>query len=142
MRNIKSMKIFLAGSFHTKEDENKLEEIYKLLKNNRYEVWWAPKRVQRGYESGNLDLLGKINKTEEYAIENSDLFVAVMKKATFGTAMEIKHAFDHGVPVIGYLLSEHPDFSSGSFRYRVREIVKNNDELLKTVRKYERHRSE
>jgi len=132
------MKIFLAGSFHTKEDEDRLEQIYKLLENRGHQVWWAPKRVKRGYESENLELLKEINETEEKAIENSDLLIAVMKKASFGTAMEIKHAFDHNIIVIGFLLSSHQDFSSGSFRSRVREIVQSDEELIKIIKKYEK----
>jgi len=130
------MKIFLAGPFHSKEDETRLEQTYDLLTQKGYSVWWAPKKVQRGYESDNEELLKEINETEEHEIEESDILITIMKRASFGTAMEIKHAFDHHIPVISYLLSEHPDFSSGSFKYRVREIVRTDEELLSAIEKY------
>jgi len=128
------MKIFLAGSFRTKEEKDRLENLYNLLKDNGHEVWWAPKRVKRCYECEDSESLKKVNSIEEKAVEDSDLFVAVMEKASFGTAMEIKHAFDHNIPVIGFLLSNRPDFSSGSFKYRVRKIVKSEEELLKAIK--------
>lgn len=132
------MKIFLAGSFHTKKDENRLEKIFNLLNDNGYEIWWAPRKVKRGYGSRDSGLIKKINDTEEDAIEKSDLLVAVMKRATFGTAFEIKHAFDHWIPIIGYLLEYHLDFSSGSFNHRVKDIVRTDEELLEAIKRHEK----
>jgi nucleoside 2-deoxyribosyltransferase len=131
------MKIFLAGTFKTKSDGQNLEKIFNLLVKDGYDVWWASKKVKRGYSSRDLNLLKQIVKTEEDAINDSDILVAVMKRASFGTAMEIKHAHDFGKPVIAYLLSGHPDFESGSFNYRVNNIVKNLDDLLEAIRQYE-----
>lgn len=129
-------RIFLAGSFREPEDRKQLERIYHLLCREGYEVWWAPERVQSCYGSNDRDLLKRINEEEENAIMHSDLLVAVMRKAGFGTAMEIKQAFDYDLPVIAYLLAEHSDFSSGAFKYRVSEIVKTDEELLKTLKSY------
>jgi len=130
------MKIFLAGTFRTKNDRQDLEKIFNLLVKDGYDVWWAPKKVKRGYFSKDLNFLKQIMKTEEDAINDSDILVAVMERASFGTAMEIKHAYDLRKPVIAYLLSDHPDFESGSFNYRVKNIVKNLDDLLEAIRQY------
>ena len=59
-----------------------------------------------------------------------------MKRGTIGTSIEIKHAFDHKIPTIAYLLTDHPDFQSGSFKYRVKEIAKSDDKLLEIIKKY------
>ncbi|MCD6399105.1 MAG: hypothetical protein J7L08_04265 [Candidatus Aenigmarchaeota archaeon] len=130
------MKIFLAGPFKEKEDEKLLESVYNLLTNNGYKVWWSPKEVEKGYDSNDIDLCSKIKKEEFEAIEDSDLLVAVMKKSTFGTSFEIQHSEDCKIPVIGYILEDHPDFSSGSFKATVKDIVKNDGELLEHVKRY------
>jgi nucleoside 2-deoxyribosyltransferase len=124
------MKIFLAGTFQDKEDESMLKRVFDLLTREGHSVWWAPAKVGRGYESQDGDRMERIIATEEKAIEENDLFLAIMKKATFGTAMEIKHAFEHKKTIIAYLLSDSPDFNSVAFRLRVKNIVRNDEELL------------
>src|SRR5438445_7976810 len=125
--------IFLGGTFRTQRDEKKLEKTYSLLSQEGYEVWWAPKQVSRGYGSKDLDLIERINLAETQSIKNSDLFVGVMRRATFGTAFEIYQAHSCGVAIIGYIVRDHPDFLSSSFRYRVRKIVRNDKELLNAI---------
>lgn len=134
------IKIFLAGTFRTEEDEQVLASVFDALSNRGYNVWWAPKQVKRGYSSGDPEFLRRIIQTEEAAIGNSDILIAVMKRASFGTAMEIKHAYDLGKPVIAYLLSEHLDFTSGAFVYRITHTVRNLDDLLETIRQYNKSR--
>ena len=127
---MKTLTLFLGGSFQDKEDERIIGEIYNLLKNEGYSVWWAPVEVGRGYESKDENHMKRIIETEEKEIEKRVMSVFVMRRATFGTAMEIKHAFDHSKFIVGYILSGSPDFNSASFRHRVKNIVRNNRELL------------
>jgi nucleoside 2-deoxyribosyltransferase len=134
---MKLLSIFLGGSFQSEEEERRLREIYELLVNEGYNVWWAPINVGRGYESKDESRMKRIIETEEKEIERRDVSTFVMRRATFGTAMEIKHAFDHGKHIIGYILSDSPDFNSASFRYRVRDIVRNDQELLDGLRNLE-----
>ena len=132
------MIVFLAGSFHTPDEEKFLEDIYELLTDKGYDVWWAPKQVERCYESKDSDLLERVNKTEERAIEESDILVAVMRGASFGTAFEIKHAFDNDINIIGYIAKDSPQFNSGAFKYRVSTIVRSNEELLAKLKDLEK----
>ena len=83
-------------------------------------------------------LFKEIVETEEANIEKSDVLVVVMERATFGTAMEIKHAFDKNIPVIAFLLSDNPDFTSAALTYRVNKFVKSKEELIKTLKEFKK----
>src|SRR5437667_7795989 len=107
MNSKKDFRIFLGGTFRTPTDKKELEKVYNQLTKKSYSVWWAPKQVMRGYDSDNMELLEQTNRSEQTAIQKSHLFVGVMRRATFGTAFEIKEAFDWGIPIIGYLLTNH-----------------------------------
>lgn len=132
-----SLGIFLAGPFHSEEEENRMERIYSTLSDEGHKVWWAREEVDRGYGTEDEELWKEINEIEEEAIEKSDILVPVVEKASFGTAMEIKHAYDNNVPVISYELSDHPHFESSSYRLRIAEAVKSENELLEALQSYE-----
>jgi nucleoside 2-deoxyribosyltransferase len=133
------MKIFLAGSFQEPKNEELLRLIYEILKDKNHDVWWAPEKNKiRGYGSNDAELIKNIIKRKELAIKKCDVLVAVMKKATFGTAMEIKQAFDNKIPVIAYILSSDcADFESAAFNYRVSTRVKDATELLEEIENLE-----
>jgi len=62
-----------------------------------------------GEEYELLDPIAMVSEDQNYItiveddkklIETSDILIAWIRKCTFGTVMEIPHAFDHNVPVL------------------------------------------
>jgi nucleoside 2-deoxyribosyltransferase len=123
--------VFLAGSFQTEEGKEELRKVYNLLTDNGYNVWWAVNEVERCYGSEDKEKIQQVYETEMDEVRKRPVTIAVMKKASFGTAFEIKEASDNGNSVVGYLLDpENPDFQSGSFKKIVPTTVTSDEELL------------
>jgi hypothetical protein len=130
-------KVFLAGSFKTKEEQEFLRDVYDTLRVE-YDVWWAHANIERGYGTKDENLQRKIVETEKMEVRTSHAVVAVMKRASFGTWGEALEAYNHNIPVIAYLIPENSDYSrdfeSVWFPYHVRQIVYNKEVLLKKLR--------
>lgn len=154
------MKIFLAGSFHTVEQEERLRRIYDTLEDNNYDVFWAPEEVERGYELDDYQTMEENFEIELEAILDSDVLLAVMERGTIGTSIEL------GLPkVVDFIYSKtadslnidmdidtpyvlcytvpgsegdtHPDFESSSFEVVVDDVVKDPESILDVLYEYE-----
>ena len=132
-------KVFLGGSFQTKDEEDFLRDIYNSFLEEGYEVWWAPVKVGRGYGTKNEKHRKYIVETEKRELRTSHAAAFVVKKATFGTWGEILDAYEHGIPAVVYVLSENSgyskDFESAWFAYHVDNIVYKKEDLLQELRK-------
>ncbi|MFB6076490.1 MAG: nucleoside 2-deoxyribosyltransferase, partial [Candidatus Aenigmatarchaeota archaeon] len=144
------MKIFLAGSFHTEEQEERLRDIYNMLKEEHY-VWWAPEEVERGYDLEDGELKRQNFYRELDQIMKSDVLIAVMERGTVGTSIEIglpsvarylKDEEDKNTKVICYTVpgedgSIHPDFESSSFNVVCDEVVEREEDIFEAIGRYE-----
>ncbi|MFB6088657.1 MAG: hypothetical protein ABEK36_02645 [Candidatus Aenigmatarchaeota archaeon] len=145
------MRIFLAGSFHTKEQENRLRGIYDTLKRE-HDVWWAPEEVERGYDLEDEELKRQNFYREMDQIMERDVLIAVMERGTIGTSIEIglptvarylKDEEDKNTKVICYTVpsedgSMHPDFESSSFEVVCDEVVEREEDIFEAIGRYER----
>jgi hypothetical protein len=70
-------KVFLAGSFKTKEEQEFLRDVYDTLRVE-YDVWWAHANIERGYGTKDENLQRIIVETEKMEVRTSHAVVAVM----------------------------------------------------------------
>ena len=144
------MRIFLAGSFHTEEQENRLRGIYDTLKRE-HDVWWAPEEVERGYDLEDEELKKQNFYRELDQIMESDVLIAVMERGTIGTSIEIgfptvakylKDGDEKDTDVICYTVPDengnvHSDFESSSFEVICDKVVQNEEDIFEAVEGYE-----
>jgi nucleoside 2-deoxyribosyltransferase len=101
------IKVYLAGY----SGENEYREYVSKRYGRHLDVFDPMKEIDykilEKYRKGSLpdEDVSLIVEGDKAAIESCDIVIAYIKQASFGTAMEILHAFKNKIPV--YLIDPH-----------------------------------
>ena len=128
------MKIFLASTFRTEKDKKRIDEIENLLKENNLEVYNSQSLGQQYGATEKMEIYKMIEKIKE-KINKSDVLIAITKKTTPGTMMEICYAHENNIPVIALIKNADEYIMNSSWMKYNAKFVKNEEELIEELKK-------
>lgn len=129
------MKIFLAGTFRLPEDAVFISSLRAKLEAAGHSVWSAPRDLGARYGQLTGPSMTETVEVEKKALLESDILVAVLRRSTPGTLMEIMFAHDNGVPVISYLAPGDDSIKMSPWiPYHSKAIARSEEELFAALR--------
>lgn len=129
------MKIFIAGSFRLEEDKKEIRIIKSLLEKNGWEVWNAEDRIGSSYGTTSPEKIKFTVEIEKKEIKKSDVVVAVLRKATPGTMMELIFAYENKIPVIALIKEAEESIKISPWIKYHAKTVNNETEMLEELRR-------
>ncbi len=126
-------RVYVAGTYRTKQDIESFRKVCSMLKRHEYVLWTAVSHLGPRVDQ-TLDNPIRVVETEKAELANSNVVVAVLRRPTPGTLMEIVEAHHVGVPVIAYVIGFKNFFTNSPWlRYHVTEVTTSQIELLETL---------
>jgi nucleoside 2-deoxyribosyltransferase len=136
--NSHKVKVFLSGTYRSPQERKLYDDVLHVL-SRRYDVWSAIVKIgkQADQELKNIEY---VVETEKQAIRECDIFVAILRRPTPGTLMEIVVAHYAKKPSIAYLARPNSLITHSSWiKYHVDVMVRSEPELLKALQKAQRN---
>lgn len=122
------MQVYVASSYRTSEDRERIERAKDILKKLNLDFFTAKDEEGIGYGK-EKKVRKEIFHREKKELLNADLLVAILARATLGTSMEIQLAADNNIPVVALVLSDDPDLVENAWLENQAEVVKSWKEL-------------